>query len=183
VTSLLDPLLLPQRVVSRALEDLRALAEAATSLSAFTRELRPWMDTTAASAESLSADVEGIRDAVSPMSRDMDALRVEFGRADDEIGRLREELVPEIRAFRASADRVYAELQQFKDLIASLDEDVKAMGERLAAEVRSLAVTARALERDAEEISEVVEPLQAATERVGNVAARLPGGRRKPGSR
>jgi hypothetical protein len=34
------------------------------------------------------------------------------------------------------------------------------------------------LEQDADEMREVVEPLQAATERVGRVAQRLPGGGR-----
>jgi hypothetical protein len=32
--------------------------------------------------------------------------------------------------------------------------------------------------RDADEISDVVEPLQSATDRVGKIAERLPGGKR-----
>jgi ABC-type transporter Mla subunit MlaD len=179
---MLEQLLLPQRVLARALDDLHAIAEVAASFGATTRGLEDWIDTTGEAARSLQQDVGGIRAAVSPMSRDMDALRVEFGRADDEIARLREELVPEIRAFRASADQLREELGQFRELLASLDSDVKAMGERLAAEVHGLQRSAEELVQDADEISEVIEPLQSATERVGNVAARLPGGKRRRGS-
>jgi methyl-accepting chemotaxis protein len=149
VTSLVDQLLLPQRVAARVLADLQLIGDAAMSVGTLARDLRgqvgpvrDWMDATAATLETLSS---------------------EFGRADDEIARLREELIPELSGFRASADRLQ-----------------KKMG-RVISEMRTLREAVNALVRDADDISEVVEPLQSATDRVGKVADRLPGGRSKNG--
>jgi hypothetical protein len=52
---------------------------------------------------------------------------------------------------------------------------------RVISEMRTLREAVNALVRDADDISEVVEPLQSATDRVGKVADRLPGGRSKNG--
>lgn len=109
----------------------------------------------------------------------MDALRVEFGRADDEIGRLREALVPEVAAFRASTDGLHDELRQLRELMVAFEADIKDMSHRVTAETHAVHDAIAALVRDAHEITDVVEPLQEATERVGNVASRLPGGRRR----
>lgn len=186
MTSLIDQLLLPPRLLARALEDLHQIAQAAGVVGAVAREaegqfdpLREWMEATAGVIESLRDQVSGVRAAVEPMSGDMDALRVEFGRADDEIGRLREALVPEVAAFRASTDGLHDELRQLRELMVVLEADVKELGQGLTAEMSAVRDAVRALVRDADEISEVVEPLQEATERVGNVASRLPGGRRR----
>jgi predicted nucleic acid-binding Zn-ribbon protein len=183
--SLVDQLLLPRRLIARALEDLHRIAEAARVLGGVAREaeqqfdpLREWMDATAAMIQSLRDQVAGVRAAVDPMSRDMDALRVEFGRADDEIGRLREAIVPELAAFRDSANGLRDELRQFRELMVLLEADVKEMRERATAEMHAIHDAMRALVRDAHEISDVVEPLQEATDRVGNIASHLPGGRR-----
>lgn len=178
-------MLLPPRLVARAFEDAHRIAQAAMVVGGVAREaerqfdpLREWMDATAAMIQSLRDQVSGVRAAVEPMSRDMDALRVEFGRADDEIGRLREALVPEVAAFRASADGLHDELRQFRELVAVLEADIKMMSQRVTAEMHAIRDAMSALVRDAHEISDVVEPLQEATDRVGNVASRLPGGRR-----
>ncbi|HLY47816.1 MAG TPA: hypothetical protein VKR21_01350 [Solirubrobacteraceae bacterium] len=48
----------------------------------------------------------------------------------------------------------------------------------MTTEMKGIGDAVRDLARDADEISDVVEPLQAATERVGRVANRLPGGSR-----
>ena len=184
--SLVDQLLLPPRLLARAFEDVHRIAHAATVVSGVAREaerqfdpLKKWMDATAVTIESLRDQVSGVRAAVEPMSGDMDALRVEFGRADDEIGRLREALIPEVASFRASADDLHDELRQLRELMVVFEADVKEMGEHLTAEMRAVRQAMSALVRDANEISDVVEPLQEATERVGNVASRLPGGRRR----
>jgi methyl-accepting chemotaxis protein len=149
VTSLVDQLLLPQRVAARVLADLQLIGEAALSVTELARDLRSqvgpvrgWMNATAVTLESLSS---------------------EFGRANDEIARLREELIPELAGFRASADRLQEEMGQ------------------VISEMRALRGTVNALAREAGDISEVVEPLQSATDRVGKVADRLPGGRSKNG--
>jgi nanoRNase/pAp phosphatase (c-di-AMP/oligoRNAs hydrolase) len=57
--------------------------------------------------------------------------------------------------------------------------DVEGMGQRVTSEMEALRHAVRALVRDDDEISDVVEPLQSATDRVGRVADRLPGGGHK----
>jgi hypothetical protein len=69
------------------------------------------------------------------------------------------------------------ELRQLCELLAALETDIDGMGDRVTAEMEALRHAVGALVRDADEISDVVEPLQAATDRVGKVADRLPGGR------
>lgn len=159
MASLLDQLFLPQRLLVRALDDLHRIADAAAAIGGFMRSERPvdsireWMDVTAEALQSLRDQAAGVRSSVEPMPADLKTLRDEFGRADDEIARLREAFGPELAAFRRAADGILGEMGALR---------------------RSI----NALVRDADEISDVVEPLQAATERVGRVAERLPGGRR-----
>lgn len=186
MTPLLEQLLLPQRLATRVLDDVHRIAAGAGSIAEFARDLRRlldplrgWMDTTATTLESLRDEASGIRAAVGPMSSDLDTLRVEFGRANDEIARLRESVTPEFSAFRASAERLEEEVRRTRELLDLLDGDVKDMGQRVSAEMHALQKTVASLVRDADDIAEVVEPLQAATERVGRVAERLPGGNRK----
>jgi methyl-accepting chemotaxis protein len=186
MTPLLDQLMLPQRLAAAVVADLRRIADATLAVGGLARDLRrqldpvgEWMNGTVAALESLRDEASGIRAAADPIAGYMDTLSSEFGRADDEIARLREALIPELAGFRASADRLHEEMRQVRELLDVLDADVKDMGQRVTAEMRALRDTVRALVRDADDISEVVEPLQSATERVGRVADRLPGGQRK----
>jgi ABC-type transporter Mla subunit MlaD len=183
---LLDQLLLPQRLAAAVVADLRRIADAALAVGGLACDLREqvgplrdWMNTTAAALESLRDQAAGIRAAADPIGSYMDTLSSEFGRADDEIARLREALIPELSGFRAYADRLQEEMRQVRELLGVLETDVKDMGQHVTAEMQALRDTVSALVRDADDISEVVEPLQSATERVGKVADRLPGGGRK----
>jgi methyl-accepting chemotaxis protein len=158
VTPLLDQLLFPQRLVTRALDDLHRMASAAEAVSRLTRDVGPflehvrtWMDDTDATLRSLRDEARGVRTTIEPMGEDVRILKDEFGRANDEIARLREAFGPQLEALRHSADALERELRQVRDAV-------------------------RALARDADEISDVVEPLQSATDRVGKLADRLPGG-------
>lgn len=158
VTPLVDQLLFPQRLLTRALDDLHLIAEAAASFGALAKDARSalpqlseWMDDTSESLRSLREQAAGVRATLEPMGGDVRILRDEFGRANDEIARLRETFGPHLEALRVSAEGLHHELGQVRDAV-------------------------RALVRDADEISDVVEPLQAATSRVGKVADRLPGG-------
>jgi methyl-accepting chemotaxis protein len=185
VTPLLEQLLFPQRLVTRALDDLHRIAEAAVSFGALAADARPplkrmpaWMDDTASSVSSLRDEAEGVRTTIEPMGRDLTILRDEFGRANDEIARLREAFGPQLEALRGSADAMQSELRQVRELLANLEADINDMGYRVTAEMQALREAVRALVRDADEISDVVEPLQSATDRVGKIAERLPGGKR-----
>jgi predicted nucleic acid-binding Zn-ribbon protein len=185
VTPLLDQLLFPPRLVTRALDDLHRIAEAAVSFAALARDARPaferlpdWMDGTSSSLSALRDQAEGVRTTIEPMGRDLTILRDEFGRANDEIARLREAFGPNLESLSLSADAMRSELRQVRELLATLETDINDMGERVTSEMKALRQAVSALARDADEISDVVEPLQSATDRVGRIADRLPGGRR-----
>lgn len=137
---MLEQLLFPPRLVARAFDDLHRAADA--------------IERMAAAAIVVEDEVANIRALIEPMRGELDALRREFGGANDEIERLRNAFSPELAAIR-DASKV------------------------MAAEVAGLHATTRRLARDADEVREVVEPLQTATERVGRVAEKLPGPGRK----
>ncbi|HZE05823.1 MAG TPA: hypothetical protein VE127_11395 [Solirubrobacteraceae bacterium] len=230
--TLLDQLLLPARLLGRTLEDVHRIADAAVSVGALAvdvaRELEPmnrWMRSTASDLELLrehAAGVQaamepmvehvrvlreefgrandeiarlrkafgpelaalrdhagGIRLAVEPMVEDVRMLRDEFGRANDEIARLGNTFAPELAGLRSSAHGMLDEIGRVRELLAGLDGDIREMGHHVTAEMDALDASVRALVHDADEISDVVEPLQTATERVGRVADRLPGGSRR----
>ena len=183
MTPLLDQLLLPQRLITRGLDDLHRIAEAAVSLGVLARDLRSlphsleeWMSETASSLTSLRDQAIGVRTAIEPMSTDVTILRDEFGRANDEIARLREAFGPELEALRGSADGLHQELRQVRQLLGTLQTNADQLGQQVIEELAAVRGDVRALAREADEISEVVEPLQGATERVGRVANRLPVG-------
>jgi predicted nucleic acid-binding Zn-ribbon protein len=180
---LLDQLLFPQRLLTRALNDLHRMAEAAASIAALARDLRPaieplpdWMNDTATTLRSIRDQAAGARAAIESVSEDVTILRDEFGRSNDEIARLREVFGPELEALRTSAAGLEQELRQICQLIAALKADADQIGGGVIDQMRALRGDVGALAREADEISEVVEPLQGATERVGKVADRLPGG-------
>ncbi|HET8979549.1 MAG TPA: hypothetical protein VFN87_15405 [Solirubrobacteraceae bacterium] len=229
---LLDQLLWPTRLLGRALEDVHRIADAAVSVGALAvdvaGELEPlnrWMRSTASDLELLRQHAAGIqaaieptvehvrvlrdefgrandeiarlreafgpelaalresaggmRSAIEPMVQDVRALRDEFGRANDEIARLGDTFTPELAGLRTSAHGMLEEIGRVRELLTGLDGDIREMGDRVTTEMHALDASVRALVRDADEISDVVEPLQTATERVGRVADRLPGGSRR----
>ncbi len=183
MTSLLDQLLIPQRVALRALEDLHRIAHAAVAMGSLadraTSLVEPMADRmtdTAQTLRSLRDEAVGIRTTIEPMGKDLRILRDDFGRANDEIARLREAFGPQLEGLRSSAEAMRHELRQVRELFAAVETDIDGIGERVTGEIEALRQAVRALVRDADEISNVVEPLQAATDRVGKVADRLPGG-------
>ncbi|HWD85258.1 MAG TPA: hypothetical protein VG321_05880 [Solirubrobacteraceae bacterium] len=112
-------------------------------------------------------DLHRAAGAIVRMSASAEALREEVAG----IRRLAEPIPGELDALRV-------EFGGSNDEIARLRE---AFGPELAAVRRAseeVSQSVRRLTRDADEMREVVEPLQAATERVGRVAERLPGGGR-----
>jgi predicted nucleic acid-binding Zn-ribbon protein len=232
VTPLLDQLLLPGRLLGRALDDAHRMADAVVSLGelaiAARHELEPlnrWMQTTASELKLLREHAAGVQWAIEPMVEHVRILRDEFGRANDEIARLRKAFGPELAALReqaggirsaiepmvddvtilrdefaranteigqlgdafapqlvglrSSAEGMLGEIARVRELLEGLDRDVREIGDHVTTEISELDGSVRALVRDADEISDVVEPLQAATDRVGRVADRLPGGSRR----
>lgn len=186
VAPLLDQLLLPQRLAARVIEDSRRMADAAVSVGALARDLRAevrplkrWMDEAADTVASLRDQVSGVRAAVQPMSRDLDALRAAFAGTNAELERLREQFVPELGRVRDAAGGLHEEVKRQRELIDALNAQIKEM---LAGGLATLNETIKPLVKDADEVREVVEPLQSATERVGRVAERLPGPGRKRSS-
>jgi hypothetical protein len=105
------------------------------------------------------------------LREDMDALRAVFAGADAELEALRTEFIPEVRGPCAARGS-----REIRTLLDALDTDDKDMGHRLTSEVASLHATIQVLVPEADDMRQVVEPLQSATERVGRVADRLPGG-------
>jgi predicted nucleic acid-binding Zn-ribbon protein len=91
---------------------------------------------------------------------------------------LREAFGPELESLRGSADGLQEELRLVHQLLGALQTDANQLGERVIAEMAKLRGEVGRLGQEADEISDVVEPLQSATERVGKVAERLPGGGR-----
>jgi chromosome segregation ATPase len=189
VSNLLDPLLLPQRLTSRVLEDLRRLADAAVSVGALAGEVRgrlpratEWADEVKQILDSARAQLAGVRASLEPMSDDLDALRGAFAATNDQIERLREAAVPELAGLRMAVRGVHEEVGLQRELIGQLTTQIEQMGELLGREISTLRETLRPLVRDAEEIRDVVEPLESATERLGRFAERLPGpGRKRTG--
>jgi hypothetical protein len=104
MASLLAPVLLPVRVVERALGDLRRIAEA----------------------------VEGLHQVLKPMSDDLDGLRVAFEGSNEELAKLRAALAPELRGVREAAEPLHGELSRQRESIDALDEDVREVAEPLA---------------------------------------------------
>jgi methyl coenzyme M reductase gamma subunit len=73
-------------------------------------------------------------------------------------------------------DALHEDVEIVPTRLAALDSHVKDIGNRLASELASLHATIDALVRAADEMRQVVEPLQGATDCVGRVADKLPGG-------
>ncbi|HWD64492.1 MAG TPA: hypothetical protein VG405_04915 [Solirubrobacteraceae bacterium] len=113
-------------------------------------------------------DLHRAADAVVRMSASAEALRDEVAG----VRRLMEPIPGELDALRV-------EFGGSNDEIAKLRE---AFGPELTAVRRAaeeISQSVRQLTRDADEMRDVVEPLQTATERVGRIAERIPGGGRK----
>jgi predicted nucleic acid-binding Zn-ribbon protein len=141
---LLD-MLLPQRLIFRAVEDLHRIANA-------------------------MSHVPGL----------LDELRYEFGGSNREIDRLRRAFVPELAEIREAARGMQDEVRAMRALMRQLDDDLRQMGQKVTGEMGALNDQVGTLTDEADEMRQVVEPLQAATERVGRLAERFPGpGRRR----
>ena len=145
---MLEQLLFPQRLLVQAFDDLHRLADAAVSTTSTIRSLRD----------------------------DMDALRAAFAGADAELEALRKDLVPAAAAIHGAVDGLHHDAEHVHTLLAKLDADIKETGGQLTSELAALHATIQILVREADEVRRVVEPLQGATERVGRVADKLPGG-------
>jgi ABC-type transporter Mla subunit MlaD len=159
---LLEQLLFTPRLLLRAFDDLHRIADAAVSAAATMRALHE--------------EAAGLRAAFGPLRDDMDALRAAFAGADAELEALRESFVPEVERIRGAVDALRGNVANMPIQLGALDSDFNEIGSRLASELASLHATIYVLVREADEMRQVVEPLQSATERVGRVANKLPGG-------
>lgn len=137
--------------------------------------LKQWMKDASAVLVLLRDELSGVRRAVGPMSEDLDALRGAFAGTNDELEQLCAQLVPELRSVGSAVDGVHEEVHGERELIENLNTQIQEMGQLLATGLATMTETIKPLVRDADEVRDVVEPLQAATERVGRVAQRLPG--------
>jgi hypothetical protein len=106
----------------------------------------------------------------------MDALRAAFAGADAELEALRKVLIPEVGGVRCATDALHEDIEKMPTQLGAIDSHVQGVGNHLASELASLHATIRVLVREADEVRQVVEPLQSATDRVGRVADKLPGG-------
>src|SRR3954452_11383774 len=155
---LIDQLLLPQKLASRGLDDLRQIADAAVVIA---------------------NELAGLHSVLKPMSDDLDGLREAFEGSNRELAALREAMTPELRGVREAAEPLHGELSNQRQSIDALDEDLKAMGEKLASHIDRLPRALAPLQEELGEMRDVVEPLAPAAERVGRLAERMPGPGRK----
>lgn len=125
---------------------------------------------------SLLKEAQAFRSDIVPLRDDMDALREAFAGADAELEALRKALTPEVEGLHAAADRIGERVGHIRALIEALDSDIKEMGVEVTGEMAAFHRTIQVLVREADEMRQVVEPLQGASERVGRVADKLPGG-------
>lgn len=182
VPPLIDQLLLPPKLVARALADLRRIAHAAGSVGALADELRGEIGPAAghlrhavSALDSLREDIGGLQRSLGPMSDDLDGLREAFEGSNKQLERLRDAMTPELRGIREAAEPLQRELAEQRGSIDALDGDLEKMGEALAARLDALTAALAPLKREVGEVRDVVEPLQGATKRVGRLADRLPG--------
>ena len=182
VPPLIDQLLLPPKLVARALADLRRIAHAAGSVGALADELRGEIGPAAghlrhavSALDSLREDIGGLQRSLGPMSDDLDGLREAFEGSNKQLERLRDAITPELRGIREAAEPLQRELADQRGAIDALDGDLEKMGEALAARLDALTAALAPLKREVGEVRDVVEPLQGATKRVGRLADRLPG--------
>ena len=170
----LTPLLLPPRLVLRALDDLHAIAEAVR----WTTEVREELD--------LRATARDVRSLAKAARRLPDIERTLAGtekdlvaRADRLDARLREALrvvksvegdLPAVATVLARADEISEQLTTVNSLAGRIDDGLPSF-ERVLDSIDAL--------REATAIlAAAVEPLQGIAERLGRVADRLPGGAR-----
>ena len=155
----MNPLLLPPRLLFRALDDLHTLAVAAARLERVEERLNERADAIIAMGDRIDARTEAILDLgerIVEMGARMD------GRAEAVI-----EMGARVVALGEQMDaRSEAILDQGERVVAAARE-VADRGEQLAL---ALPVMQRAIE--------MAEPLEGVVERLGRVADRLPGGAR-----
>ena len=189
MTRLLDPLLLPQRLTARVLDDLHRLADAGGSVAELAGELAArvpqavrWVQEITSILITARDHLAGLQGALEPISDDMDALRAAFAATNDQLELLRHDVTPQLAGVRTAAEGLHEEVRLEREAIDELKAQVEQMGALLAGQLASLRETLNPLVRGAEELREVIEPLETATERLGRFAERLPGpGRKRAG--
>ena len=156
----LDRLLLPARLARRLLDDVHGVAAAAASVSEVVVDasrsvpaFRGSLEDAVEELRALRKEAAGIRRDVHPLPQRAKELESSFDRSNDELDRLRREVVPLIEAIAGMRPAV----------------------ERLAEDVAALRQAVEPLESEVGEMREVMEPLKGATERVKRAARRLPG--------
>jgi ABC-type transporter Mla subunit MlaD len=186
VTVLIDQLLIPQRLLSRAMGDLKRIADAGASLAALAgevwRELAPLADTVERAVDMLDSmrdELASLRAGFEPLSNDLDSLRGAFAATTDELIRLRESIAPELGGVHLAAEGLHEQVRGQRESINRIDVTLSDLAGDLNSRLEALIGTLRPLVGNLDEVRETVEPLQAATERVGRIAERLPGPGRK----
>ena len=172
----MNPLLLPPRLMVRALDDLHSLARSAETIA---RAVGP-LD--AERVEQLVGDMTTLADAAERLPQieasladiESEALRRADGLDQRLAGvlELAERIEHGLPAIGAILDRIGAldgSLAHALEVVGRLESDISSLG-RIAPSVDVLTGAAGRL-------ADTVEPLQGAAERLGRIADRLPGAR------
>lgn len=168
----MNPLLLPPRLLFRALDDLHTLALAAGRLERVEESLNARADAILAMGDRIdgrSSAILELGEQIVAMGGQVVAMGERFDAIDERAEAILE-LGERIVALGSRVDDVDARagqiLEQGVEVVAAA-RDVSAQGAALAA---ALPVMQRAIE--------MAEPLEGVVERLGRVADRLPGGAR-----
>jgi methyl-accepting chemotaxis protein len=187
------PFITPQQI-SRALDDLHALAEAARSLPEIESRLVGRVD----ALESRAAGVLELGETIDTQADRLIASVAQaegrvgdlLGRADKLDGRIDEVLeqfalverqIGEITTRVDRGEARIAEILAMGDMLASRADDVARQGARVADAIPTLEEAVRVVEDlapTAQALASTVEPLQGAAERLGRIVDRFPGGSR-----
>ena len=171
-----NSLLLPPRLMVRALDDLHALARSAEVVSRTLSTLEPaHVDEALANLAALANAAERIPQVEAALADvEREALR-RVDRLDKRLG--------EVLDLAAAIERGLPAIGEVLDRIAALEDrlgDALGIVGRLESDIASLgriAPSVDVLTEAAGRLADTVEPLQGTAERLGRIADRLPGAR------
>jgi hypothetical protein len=110
----IDQLLLPPKLVARALADLSRIAVAAQSVGALADEFRRHIGPAIAqlgyavsTLDYMREELGSLQRALDPMSEDLDGLRKAFLGSNEELEQLRRAITPELKGVREAAEPLY----------------------------------------------------------------------------
>lgn len=172
----MNPLLLPPRLMVRALDDLHSLARSAETVSLALRTLQSeQIDETLGNLAALAeaaARIPEVEAALADVEREVlgrvDGLDERLAGVLDLAARI-EHGLPAIGEVLERIGALESRLGAALEIVGRLESDIASLG-RIAPSVDVLTQAAGRL-------ADTVEPLQGAAERLGRIADRLPGAR------